>query len=672
MPTPDSDSAKNEALAEIKERIRAKVVGAKTEPKPAGEQTLELPDLNVLRHLSDEAKIMCAKIGSMPPQPPSLRGRIGASLVRLVQRALFWYTPQIRISIDGIVRLFHQYIDRLEEYIRLDRREKEISREQIADLSTKIAGVEARARAHQQALEDRIHALEAALRNYGDDFESKFRGLEASLSSSLEIQGRDFEVKFRQLEASLHSSSEAQGQNFEGTLRGLEEILSNQGRDFEDKFRQLEASLHSSSEAQGQDFESKLRQLEASLCSSAEAQGRDFEGKLRGLEATLSNQGQDFESKFRGLEASFESRHDSLQASLAADIRRTTFELQKILQHYFSHEAEKLQTGYEEKIGAEGIKLQQAFNERLRRELSEYERKLSAAITRLQQAFDEKLHREREILVSNMEFCKLKQDLAEQSRRISVLLEEARKAVTLTPDSRLLTSISDEFQHQLDSIYLSFEDIFRGNREDIKQRLRVYLPMVKEAGVGTFRMPILDVGCGRGEWLELLREENLKAGGMDINRSMLAECRNRGLDVTEGDVLAHLKALPDASLGAITGFHLVEHLPFEALIAFLDETLRVLKPGGIAVFETPNPENLLVLSRFFYLDPTHHNPIPSHTLKFLVEARGLCRVEVLQLNPFDESFLLRADGNNVETELATRFNSYFYGPQDYAVVGRKL
>ena len=198
--------------------------------------------------------------------------------------------------------------------------------------------------------------------------------------------------------------------------------------------------------------------------------------------------------------------------------------------------------------------------------------------------------------------------------------------------------------------------------------------MVKEAGLGTSSMPILDVGCGRGEWLELLQEENLKAAGMDINRSMLAECRNRGLDVSEGDVLAHLKALPDASLGAITGFHLVEHLPFEALIAFLDETVRVLKPGGIAVFETPNPENLLVLSRYFYLDPTHHNPIPSHTLKFLVEARGLSRVEVLQLHPFDESFLLRADGNNVElaSELATRFNSYFYGPQDYAVVGRKL
>lgn len=93
--------------------------------KPAHEQTLELPDLSALRHFSGELKASCAQIGSMPPQPPGLRGRIGASLVRLVQRALFWYTPQIRISMDGIARLFQQYLDQLEAFIRFDRQEKE-------------------------------------------------------------------------------------------------------------------------------------------------------------------------------------------------------------------------------------------------------------------------------------------------------------------------------------------------------------------------------------------------------------------------------------------------------------------------------------------------------------------------------------------------------------------
>jgi hypothetical protein len=98
----------------------------------------------------------------------------------------------------------------------------------------------------------------------------------------------------------------------------------------------------------------------------------------------------------------------------------------------------------------------------------------------------------------------------------------------------------------------------------------------------------------------------------------------------------------------------------------LDETVRVLKPGGIAIFETPNPQNVLVGSCNFYMDPTHRNPLPSPMLRFLAEARGLCRVSVLDLHPYPEAFHL--DGS----ELATRFNQYFYGPQDYAVIGWKV
>jgi len=101
------------------------------------------------------------------------------------------------------------------------------------------------------------------------------------------------------------------------------------------------------------------------------------------------------------------------------------------------------------------------------------------------------------------------------------------------------------------------------------------------------------------------------------------------------------------------------------LIQLLDETVRVLKPGGVAIFETPNPQNLLVGSCNFYMDPTHHNPLPSPMMKFMVEARGLCWVEVVNLHPYPATF--RVNGS----ELAERFSEYFYGPQDYAVVGWK-
>jgi O-antigen chain-terminating methyltransferase len=179
-------------------------------------------------------------------------------------------------------------------------------------------------------------------------------------------------------------------------------------------------------------------------------------------------------------------------------------------------------------------------------------------------------------------------------------------------------------------------------------------------------MPILDIGSGRGEWLELLSEKNLRASGVDLNRVLVAQCRERGLEVIEDDVMHYLRALPDASIGAVTGFHLVEHLPVEILIKMLDETVRVIKPGGAVIFETPNPQNVLVGSCNFYFDPTHRNPLPGPIMKFLVQSRGFARVEVINLNPSDTE---RVAG---DTDLIKRFNQYFYGPMDYAVVGWKI
>ena len=117
-------------------------------------------------------------------------------------------------------------------------------------------------------------------------------------------------------------------------------------------------------------------------------------------------------------------------------------------------------------------------------------------------------------------------------------------------------------------------------------------------------------------------------------------------------------------IGVVTAFHLVEHLPFETLVALLDECVRVLHPGGVAILETPDPENLRVGSTGFYLDPTHRNPIPKQTLAFLARARGLARVEVVPLHPGSEADRLPGEG-----ELAARLDALLNGPRDYAIVG---
>ena len=264
------------------------------------------------------------------------------------------------------------------------------------------------------------------------------------------------------------------------------------------------------------------------------------------------------------------------------------------------------------------------------------------------------------------DYSYLKNDLAQQKRLITLFLEEAQQRLPEPFSQEQMQTLLNEKEHFLDALYAAFEEQFRGSRDDIFNRLKVYLPLIEEAKVGTPDLPFLDIGCGRGEWLELLQNSGYAARGLDINRSMIEQCRSRGLEAFETDALSFLRTLPDASLGAVTGFHIIEHLPLEVLIKLLDETVRVLKTGGIVIFETPNPENILVSSHTFYLDPTHRHPLPSSLSKFLFESRNLASVKIMNLHPYPDKFRLSG------SDLAERFNEYFYGSQDYAVIGYKL
>lgn len=218
----------------------------------------------------------------------------------------------------------------------------------------------------------------------------------------------------------------------------------------------------------------------------------------------------------------------------------------------------------------------------------------------------------------------------------------------------------------LDRYYLAFENTFRGSCEDIKSRLEIYLPYLRQADIGSVDFPVLDIGCGRGEWLELLKDNGLVASGIDLNAVMVDLCRERGLDVERSEALGYLAGLPDGRLGAVTGFHIIEHLPFEQLLLLFDETLRVLKPGGIAIFETPNPENLMVGALSFYNDPTHRNPLPPQVVDFMAKQRGFAMTEILRLHPYPGEVQLMENSATAE-----RINQLFYGPQDYAVIATK-
>ncbi len=212
-----------------------------------------------------------------------------------------------------------------------------------------------------------------------------------------------------------------------------------------------------------------------------------------------------------------------------------------------------------------------------------------------------------------------------------------------------------------DSLYAAIEDRFRGSADVIAQRQSRYLPHLSEVNANR---PVLDLGCGRGEWLGLLSEHGLAAVGVDSNEVFVSQCRAHGFTVRHGDLLAELHAADNESLGAISMFQVAEHLPLGYLENVLTEAHRVLHRGGVLIVEIPNVETLRVGAATFWIDPTHHRPIFPEFLVLLVERAGFTAIVRDVSTPLAET---PAGLDDVTRQLWERVN----GPGDFAVIARK-
>lgn len=221
----------------------------------------------------------------------------------------------------------------------------------------------------------------------------------------------------------------------------------------------------------------------------------------------------------------------------------------------------------------------------------------------------------------------------------------------------------------VDDFLAALEVSFRGPVEALRAQLaQDYLGYVQEARTALgVDGPCLDLGCGRGVWLEVLREHGLQGQGVDLNAAAAHEAQALGLDVQVGDALAWLQARPDASALVVSAFHLMEHLPFALRLALVKECARVLMPGGLLIMETPNPENIWVATHTFHHDPTHSEPLTPDSLAFLAHYCGLEVVAVPRLHPYPAEAALAGD-----TPVVQRLNHMTCGGQDFAVIARKI
>ena len=249
--------------------------------------------------------------------------------------------------------------------------------------------------------------------------------------------------------------------------------------------------------------------------------------------------------------------------------------------------------------------------------------------------------------------------------------EDAAGRVTLRPNGSDPGGIPS-----MPSVPAVFQELERGPRE------RVAAGYSRYAEVFRGREPIADLGCGRGEFLEVMQSTGLRAYGIDACQDAVAACRDLGFDARHEDLLGHLDRLPAESLGGVFIAHVVEHLPAHALGPLLVEVGRVLRPGGAVLVETPNPASFAVHVQSFWRDPTHVRPVPSDALAFAARTAGLVVEGVWYFAyPPDGDRLAKLDPAEADGRLAEvvravneridQLNELLYGPQEYALLAVK-
>jgi SAM-dependent methyltransferase len=219
--------------------------------------------------------------------------------------------------------------------------------------------------------------------------------------------------------------------------------------------------------------------------------------------------------------------------------------------------------------------------------------------------------------------------------------------------------------------YVGFEDLFRGSQDEIRSRLEAYLPFFAGAA------DVLDIGCGRGEFLDLLRGHGVTGRGLDLNHEMVEVCRARGLEAVEGDALSYLRSLPDGSLGGLLAAQVVEHLEPDYLLQLLEAAWHALRPGSTIILETINPACWFAFFSSYIRDITHVRPLHPDTLSYLLTANGFQKVTVRYAAPYPERDKLRqVPGDGVIEEAfnanVDKLNSLMFTYLDYAAIGVRL
>lgn len=257
-------------------------------------------------------------------------------------------------------------------------------------------------------------------------------------------------------------------------------------------------------------------------------------------------------------------------------------------------------------------------------------------------------------------------------KKFLILKEKLNKLLSILEEKKTPTppQVKEILEPLQDWRYAGFENRFRGYEEEVKKQQIDYLPYFKKKG------KVLDLGCGRGEFLELLEKNGMKGMGIDINDQMIDICLEKGLDCQKGDILEKLAEQEDSSLSGIFSSQVIEHLPPSSLKRLLELAYFKLAPSSYLVLETINPVSVFSLVQIYFLDLSHQKPIHPQAIKFLMESSGFEEVEIKYSSPLEEERLqdlpAADEVSTILNQNIDKLNKLLYAPANYAAIGKKI
>jgi 2-polyprenyl-3-methyl-5-hydroxy-6-metoxy-1,4-benzoquinol methylase len=614
----------------VKNRVRAQYPESTS---GTGVIAVGLPDLAPLARARDAAAAKMAAIGSVNPRRGGPVNNSIQSVKRLVARALNWFVRDQVVFNRQMVTIVEICIETFAEVNRTIYNLSNQANTQVQQVRTEAEQLRAEARI-LRAKTSELQDLASHWHRWREEWQLKLHRNEVEFLRSVADLNTAFLQKIMHVEAAtqqrvteLHVGFERHAEELRKVCERRVDSLESAGvqelRDAREAYGRSAALLETTYEQQFAALRTGYEQEAVRLRATFESTAGQLDARWRQADASFRETALQLEKSFRETLVQSEASFELLANSNAENIQRSTI-------------------SQVEALAEENRRAATAMDQRLVQQVEDFQGLLAASITEVQKKFHADLDRIR----------------AEYERVIHAELRIVRQ--------RLLSGVPEpaavkppEESAALPFDYARFADRFRGSEEYVTESQRFYLPYF--AG----RRNVLDVGCGRGEFLKLMQQAGIPAKGIEASEESAAYCRSLGCEAVRADLFTYLSAQPEGSLDGIFCSQVVEHLAAARLPELVRLCASRLATGGILVIETPNPECLAIFGTHFYLDPTHTRPVPSQLLAFYMEEFGLGRIEVHRRAPAFETM-------PEVGELPAEFREKFFGGLDYAIIASKL